>query len=100
MATSKQRERDVEAHLVKMAKKHGGHAHKFTAPGRRSVPDRICDIPCWTPHTQYVECKAEGKEPTDNQLRDHKKRRKAGAVVHVVDTKEQVDALFASCLVH
>ena len=97
MATSKKgklREKDNEAHLIKVAKRHGGVAEKFTSPNRRSVPDRICTIPCWEPPIQFVEVKAEGEVATDAQQRDHDRRRAMGSVVHVVDTKQLVDDLF------
>jgi len=92
--TPKLREKQNEEYLVRVAKKHGGYADKFTSPNRRSVPDRICGIPCWEPPVQFVEVKAEGETATDAQARDHKRRRKAGSVVHVVDTKQQIDDLF------
>lgn len=79
---------------MKLAKQHGGTAEKFTSPNRRSVPDRICTVPCWDPLIQFVEVKAEGEVATDAQQRDHDKRRKLGAIVHVVDTKRMVDDLF------
>jgi len=98
MPTSKRkpklREKDNEAYLVKLAKKHGGMADKFTSPNRRSVPDRVCTIPCWEPQVQMVEVKAEGEVATDAQQRDHDRRRAAGGIVHVVDTKQGVDDLF------
>lgn len=94
LATSKQRERDTERYLRDTAKKHAGMAEKFTSPSKRSVPDRVCTLPCFEPHVQYVEVKAEGKEPTDAQARDHKKRRAAGGIVHVIDTKQGVDDFF------
>ena len=94
MATGKLREKENEAYLRKVARKHDGYADKFTSPNRRSVPDRVCTIPCWEPCVQYVEVKPEGEGPTDAQYRDHKRRRAAGGVVHVVDSKQAVDDLF------
>ena len=60
MATGKLREKENEAYLRKVARKHDGYADKFTSPSRRSVPDRVCTIPCWEPCVQYVEVKPEG----------------------------------------
>ena len=97
MATNKKkklRESENEKHLVKLAKQHGGSADKFTSPSRRSVPDRICTVPCWDPIIQFVEVKAEGEEATDPQQRDHNRRRAMGAIVHVVDTKQLIDDMF------
>ena len=78
MATSKAREKENEAYLVKVAKRHGGMAEQFTSPSKRSVPDRVCTIPCWEPTVQMVEVKAEGEDATDAQKRDHERRRKPG----------------------
>lgn len=85
------REKQIEAYLVKVAKQHGGVAEKFTSPGRRSVPDRLVQLPrnrIW-----FVECKATGQKPTEGQARDHEKRRARGHAVFVVDSYESVDAL-------
>ncbi len=94
MPTNKKREKEVEAYLRKVVLRHEGLPYKFTSPGRRSVPDRVPVIPCFDPCVQFVEVKAEGKEPTDAQLREHERIRKAGGIVHVVDSNEQIDMLF------
>lgn len=85
------REKEVEAHLVKRVKKLGGEAEKFTSPGRRSVPDRLVTFPGG--RVCFVEVKATGGKVTDNQARDHDRRRKMGFVVFVVDSKAAVDML-------
>ncbi|MNH37860.1 hypothetical protein D3C79_988180 [compost metagenome] len=47
----------------------------------------------------FVELKATGKKPTEAQVRDHERRRAAGAEVVWLDSKEQVDhMLFFLCL--
>ena len=38
-------EREIEQFLVTKIKALGGVAYKFTSPGRRSVPDRLCVMP-------------------------------------------------------
>lgn len=85
-------EKHIEAHLVVRVKALGGIAYKFTSPQRRSVPDRLVCMPggdmC------FVELKAPGKKPTPLQEREHEKLRALGFVVHVIDSKEGVDALF------
>ena len=103
MATSKKREKQVEARLRREILKHGGMPYKFTSPGRRGVPDRVPVIPCFDPAIQFVEVKAPGKELEDHQVREHDRIRKAGGIVHVVDDYDQVDELFekncnGSCL--
>lgn len=83
-------ERDIERALVKRVKALGGMAEKFTSPGRRSVPDRLVTLP--EGRVIFVELKAPSKKPTDNQLRDHQRRRELGCDVRVIDSLESVDA--------
>ncbi len=97
MATKK-REGEVEAYLRKETRRHGGEYRKWVSPGRRGVPDDILILPCCDPHVQFVEAKAPGGVPKPHQVREHKRLRKAGAVVHVLDTVEAIDTFFAlSC---
>lgn len=84
-------ERDIEKYLCRRVLKLGGLCEKHTASGRRSVPDRLVTLPQLPMF--LVECKAPGKKPTAGQLRDHERRRSMGQQVHVVDTKEKVDAM-------
>ena len=93
MATSKLREKQIEARIVKRAREHRGTAYKFTSPGRRAVPDRILVVPCFD-LIPFVEAKRPGEVPTPSQEREHKKLRKAGATVFVVDTYEKIDWMF------
>lgn len=83
-------ERDIEKALVKRVKELGGTAEKFTSPGRRSVPDRLVTLPGG--RIIFVELKAPGKKPTENQLRDHNRRRELGCDVRVIDSLEGVNA--------
>lgn len=85
-------ERDIEQYLVRRIKRLGGMAEKFTSPGRRSVPDRLVTLPGG--RVVFIELKAPGKNPTENQLRDHQRRRDLGCEVMVIDTKEGVDNAF------
>lgn len=85
-------ERDIEQYLVRRIKRLGGMAEKFTSPGRRSVPDRLVTLPGG--RVVFIELKAPGKNPTENQLRDHHRRRDLGCEVMVIDTKEGVDNAF------
>jgi hypothetical protein len=97
VATNKLREKQVEAYLRKKVREHGGLPYKFTSPGRNGVPDRVLVLPCFDPHVQFVEVKAEGKEPTSAQAREHVRIREAGGVVHVVDCYDDIDLLFELC---
>lgn len=81
-------ERDIEAYLVKRCKEIGALADKFTSPQRRSVPDRLITF---NGRVLFVELKATGKKPTEAQVRDHERRRAAGAEVVWLDSLEQVE---------
>lgn len=81
-------ERDIEAYLVKRCKEIGALADKFTSPQRRSVPDRLITF---SGRVLFVELKATGKKPTEAQVRDHERRRAAGAEVVWLDSCGAVD---------
>lgn len=83
-------ERDIEAYLVKRCKEIGALCDKFTSPQRRSVPDRLITF---GGRVLFVELKATGKKPTEAQVRDHERRRAAGAEVVWLDSKQAVDQL-------
>lgn len=83
-------ERDIEAYLVKRCKEIGALADKFTSPQRRAVPDRLITF---NGRVLFVELKATGKKPTEAQVRDHERRRAAGAEVVWLDSKLAVDWL-------
>jgi hypothetical protein len=83
-------ERDVEKALVKRVKALGGTCEKFTSPGRRSVPDRLVTMSGG--RIIFVELKAPGKEPTENQAKDHVRRRDLGCDVRVIDNLEDARA--------
>lgn len=83
-------ERDVEKALVKRVKDLGGMCDKFNSPGRRSVPDRLVTMPGG--RIIFVELKAPGKEPTENQYKDHARRRELGCDVRVIDNLEDARA--------
>ena len=92
------RESEVERYLVKRIEALGGTCEKFKSPNRRFVPDRIIFWPAglftFAPVPVFVEVKAPGKEPNAGQQRDHDRRRAAGYVVYVIDSKEQVDEIW------
>jgi len=81
-------EKDIENYLVRECKKRGALCYKFTAPGRRSVPDRLILV-----HGRvfFVEVKRPGGKPTPLQLQEHEKLRGKGFAVHMVDTRQEVD---------
>lgn len=79
-------ERDIEKALVERVRRLGGTAEKFTSPNRRSVPDRLVILP--GNRVIFVELKAPGKEPTELQTKDHKRRQALGCDVRVIDNIE------------
>jgi hypothetical protein len=81
-------EKDIERALIAKVKTLGGTAEKFVSPQKRSVPDRLVILPGG--RIIFVELKAPGKHPTDNQSRDHERRRALGCDVRVIDNLEDV----------
>lgn len=93
------REEVVENYLKKRAEEAlDAIVYKFTAPGRRSVPDRLIlwEDPDGTPMVCFVECKAPGKKPTPKQAREIRRIASRGHWVTWVSTKEEVTALLGS----
>lgn len=89
------RESAIEKYLVKRVAECGGVAEKFVSPGRKNVPDRLCQ---WVGYIDFVELKATGVEPNAGQLRDHARRLQLGHEVWVIDSKERVDTYIDYCL--
>lgn len=76
-------EKTIERKVSEYAKSVGWISYKFTAPARRSVPDRLFI----SPHGVkiFVEFKRAGSKPTDAQMREHGKLRANKARVYVID---------------
>ena len=83
-------ERDIEKKFKAHVENLGGMCEKFTSPSRRSVPDRIVTLPGG--RIIFVELKATGQPATEAQQRDHKRRRKLGCDVRVIDNLEDAYA--------
>ena len=83
------RESQIEQYLIKEIKKLGIETRKVQWIGRDGAPDRLI----LAKGGIYVELKAPGKEPRENQLREHDKMRAAGIRVEVIDSLEGVDKL-------
>jgi hypothetical protein len=81
---------------VKTIKKLGGLALKFVSPGTRGVPDRIILLPIPQEHREivakyiwFVECKTPGEKPRPDQAAVHRKFRKLGFRVEVIDEMQK-----------
>jgi hypothetical protein len=80
-------EEKIEHALVTAVKRHGGHAYKFTSPGRRGVPDRVVLMPnCGVMSVTFVETKASGKTLRPDQEHEIQYMRERGAYVKVIDS--------------
>lgn len=115
-------EAKIENYLVARCEAAGALVRKLAYIGRRGAPDRMviwpkatrievpkCDlktiggtvydvnrngirISATDPYVDFVELKAFGKKPDPHQEREHQRLRELGANVHVIDSKEAVDA--------
>ena len=86
-----EREKDIEAYLVRRVKELGGVAFKFVSPGHAGVPDRLVCLPgglAW-----FVELKAPGKKTRPWQDVEIRKLRELGFRVFVADSREQADEM-------
>lgn len=82
------RESDIENYLVKVVEAAQGVARKLQWICRRGAPDRLVVI---NGNIAFVEVKAPEKTPDDHQIREHRRLRDAGALVFVIDSKEEAD---------
>lgn len=84
-------EKDVERRLCNKVAAVGGKAYKFTSPGRRSVPDRICLFPGGK--IAFVEVKAPTGTLTKLQKQELRMLRILGQKAFVVYSYDDVDDL-------
>jgi len=84
------KEKDVERYLRESVKAAGGIAYKFVSPGNAGVPDRLVCMPGG--RIFFVELKAPGGRTTALQDRQIDRLTDLGCAVHVLDSKERVDA--------
>ena len=85
-------ESTVEERYCRRVKRAKGRAYKFVSPGVRGVPDRLVLYPIPEEHrelvakyVQFTELKAPGEKPRPEQIREHKRLRRLGYKVEVVD---------------
>lgn len=86
-------EKQIEKYLCDQVRTRlKGIAYKFTSPGRRAVPDRLCVVggQCF-----FVECKATDKYLTDAQQREAGRLSGLNQWVYWVNSKSMVDKIIA-----
>lgn len=82
------REKTIEQHLVKEAKRRGGIAPKLVSPGFDGMPDRLVLLP--KGRIAFVEVKAPGETPRPLQASRHRLLMKLGFMVYVIDEVSQI----------
>jgi hypothetical protein len=105
---SKPSESSIESKGRKYAQSKGHFSYKFVSPSHRSVPDRLnlAPVPEWlrpviAKYVCFIEYKKGGKEPTDEQAREHERLRDLGYRVEVIDnvedSKKVTDSMGETC---
>lgn len=85
------REKEVEAALVKAAKKRNGVALKFVSPGISGVPDRLVLLP--DGKIGFIELKSPGKKMRLLQKKRKSQLERLGFLVFCLDSKEEVEVM-------
>ncbi len=88
------KESTIESNFVKQVKAMGGMAIKLISPNFAGLPDRLVLLP----HGRmfFVELKATGQKPRPLQIAVHRKLRKLGFDVYVIDSNEKINELLQS----
>lgn len=85
------REKEVEAALVRAAKKRNGVALKFVSPGLSGVPDRLVLLP--DGKIGFIELKSLGKKMRLLQEKRKSQLERLGFLVFCLDSKEEVEVM-------
>ena len=85
------REKEIEAALVKAAKKRNGLALKFVSPGMSGVPDRIVLLP--NGKLGFIELKAPGKRLRLLQEKRKRQLESLGFLVFCLDSKDGIEVM-------
>lgn len=88
------RESKIEDYLKQKIRAEGGEVRKVKWIGRNGAPDRVVML---KGQVCFIELKAPGKKPEPHQKREHKRMRDMGAMVLVIDSREQVDSFVGMC---
>lgn len=83
-------ERDIARYLSRVVANLGGETRKVKWEGRAHAPDRLVLL-YRHGRAEWIETKAPGKDARAGQQREHDRMRRAGCVVHVLDTEEKID---------
>lgn len=83
----------IEAYLRKVVGLCNGMYRKVLYQARKGSPDDWCFLPGGK--LIIVECKKPGEKPEPLQAEEIRTLRSYGFEVHVVDSKEQIDEIFA-----
>ena len=90
----KRLENSVEEELLRRVRAAGGRCEKVGLQGRRGYFDRIVVLPG---RVIFVECKRpQGGVLSPHQIQLHEQYRALGAVVAIVKTSADIDALLAN----
>jgi hypothetical protein len=84
----KQSEKKIERLLFDETKRIGGLSLKLLPDFFNGIPDRLCLFP--EGRLFFIETKSTGDKPRKLQLVVHRKLRKLGFKVRVIETVEQV----------
>lgn len=84
-------EKTIEKKLMGAVKARGGLALKLVSPGFSGLPDRMVLLP--QGRIGFVEVKAPGKKPRPLQEARHRRLRRLGFRVFVLDQAEQIGEL-------
>ena len=93
------RESAIRKALKARVEAYGGEIRAVSWLGRRNAPDVLCLFPAgckatprWPGTHAFVETKRPDRDATEPQAREHGRMRKAGCVVMVITTIEELDA--------
>lgn len=76
----------IERKVVEYSKKLGWFVRKLQWVGRHGAPDRLF---IKDGRVVFIEFKAKGKKPTENQKREIERLREQGMEVYVIDDIEE-----------
>lgn len=81
-------EKKLEKRIASEVKKIGGWPIKLLSTFVTGLPDRMCLLP--EGRIFFAEIKTTKKKPTKMQLLIHRRLRKLGFKVYVIDTSDQI----------